>query len=471
MRKIAKVLLSMSLTFGSLFAGILPSMVSSPTLTVFAADTTDNFYFYLSSADVNTGVDKVTTFVSNVNTNIFKGNSVIIWDTSKKVLNFNRTLAVNTMKADASSTATDTGQTMLTNLLSQLTSSYLTDNAKTELKSWFSNVMNYSIATASVTTAVNATAPAQIACSGTMTNDEMSALNLSGKVTTTTNDSSSEASSSSSSTSSEDTTSTKTVAGRKSTDPIIQLGATAYTEVSGVISSANTYITDELGSDASPILVGDGSNVSFSVSNYKKLSTAQKQDFMKNTLYLIRNCGASSQTISKFYNWVAERDSTAAAAVKVLTEDYGSDFDSVNNWIVSKGWNKGVQKLLGALTLLIFMGLSISFVTDLLYINVPTIRLLIDGAGKGVDYAADHTRHVGGFLKHAHWLSKEAVDAIHETEANGGETNWCYLKKKVTSITIMSIVLVLMITGNLYKVIGWIIDYVTYVLNIFGFGI
>ena len=104
----------------------------------------------------------------------------------------------------------------------------------------------------------------------------------------------------------------------------------------------------------------------------------------------------------------------------------------------------------------IFILLGLNIVCDLAYIVIPGARLFIDS--------------VNDKTKKRKFVSVEAVNAVMEQESKNGTAYvnpvGIYFKSRVKQIIALSLCLVYLVSGEIYNLIGSIMDYINMAINV-----
>ena len=176
--------------------------------------------------------------------------------------------------------------------------------------------------------------------------------------------------------------------------------------------------------------------------NYGKLSAGDKKELMKTALEEISDSDMTKQNKIRLYNFVATQDESVSSLVRQLSDDVTADFAEAYSWF--KPFSGTISTILGLISIVIFVGLSLAMVIDLAYLSIPPIKLALTNP-KG----------------EAKWVSKEAEKAVKFAESDPNTYHSAigfYFKHKTGQIFILGICLVYLVSGKIYDLIGWIID-------------
>lgn len=238
---------------------------------------------------------------------------------------------------------------------------------------------------------------------------------------------------------------------RSATDPVIELTQDGEAVVSSV-ADANQYATQNGASGN--VLVLDGNLFAFVRNNYHGMDYSARKEFMARALRGVQTSGLQATTKSKVYNFIKERDPSTSQVVTTLANDYSGNLTDANETLKKWGVAQAISKIIGILCIAVFVFMSLSLVVDVLYLNIPFITSALDGMGD----KSGRPKFVSG----------DAIYAWRETAGGLGNTNLVFLKKKFVSLLFVSFILVALISGKLFTIIGNIVDFAGYVLGLFG---
>lgn len=191
------------------------------------------------------------------------------------------------------------------------------------------------------------------------------------------------------------------------------------------------------------IYTSDDGILSFSNREYNLLDIDAKRKFMEVALLSTKEGALGSQVQSKVYNFIADQDSTASAAVKHLRSDVSADFVTASSWF--RPFSGPISTILGLLCLLIFIFMGLSVVVDTAYIVLPGFQLLVEHGETG---------------KKPSFISKEAWKSNKEAE---NSTNYksalsLYVKRRIGLLFFVAICLGYVISGQIYDILVYFID-------------
>lgn len=159
-------------------------------------------------------------------------------------------------------------------------------------------------------------------------------------------------------------------------------------------------------------------------------------------------------------NWLEGIQNTAGVGSQLMTTLMAQtkpDYVTANRLYAP--FSGTVGTILGICAILIMAFLAITMVLDLAYIAIPTFQLFIEGDGQGGGQ--------GGGKKKS-FISHEAMEAVQMAEGGqggGGQSGSSnklavsiYFKKRVLMLVVLGICLLYLVSGNIFALVGWIID-------------
>lgn len=194
-------------------------------------------------------------------------------------------------------------------------------------------------------------------------------------------------------------------------------------------------------------------------SEYEKLNSkgrnALASDIVDATNDAVENGDKTGVTDETASNWMKHLQQNPGFGSKILQEtlkNTGPDLVTANK--IYQPFSGLISILLGLGAIAIFAVLGIVIVADIAYITIPPFRMITggdDGGGGG-----------GGGGK-SKIVSTQAVNAVQAEENSGGDGKQksalgTYFKTRVISLIILGLCLVYLIQGQIYVLIGWILD-------------
>ena len=216
--------------------------------------------------------------------------------------------------------------------------------------------------------------------------------------------------------------------------------------------------------------------------NYNALTMGDKRNFLEDVLRLANNQVAIDQalmdkndsnttgkdnmvttdTVNEYCRSLQNLSGAGSQLLASLMAETKPDYAAATQIYMPFSGPIGV--ILGILSILIMALLGVTMALDLAYIVIPAFRLMLDGGTEG-------NSDKGGKGAMAKIISDEARSAVATVEngsgntGQGGSTNKVavgqYFKARWKSLLLLGICLLYLVQGQIYGVIGWIIDLVS----------
>jgi hypothetical protein len=166
----------------------------------------------------------------------------------------------------------------------------------------------------------------------------------------------------------------------------------------------------------------------------------------------------ASTAVSDWWSRVVATDGVGANYVASLTKGLKADLTA--GYSVFKPLQSIINTILGAGAIIIIAFLLVSILIDLFYITLPPVRMAMDNSGKknhDTNYGRNTTSHTS--TSGPSYVSAAAREAVH-AEESGENGLWVYLKKSIIKIIVLALCLVLLISGQVFTFVGWVLNLV-----------
>lgn len=167
------------------------------------------------------------------------------------------------------------------------------------------------------------------------------------------------------------------------------------------------------------------------------------------------NDNITEETVEDWWRELQSVDGMGSKFLSVVLENTKPDFVSANR--IYKPFSGIVGTVLGLIAILIMGFLGIVIVADISYITIPPIRMAV----------ADGNDAKGGKLPISKVFSHDAIYAVQvsETESEGGgspkQALGVYLGRRIPMLILLGICLLYLVSGNIYTLVGYILDLVS----------
>lgn len=220
-----------------------------------------------------------------------------------------------------------------------------------------------------------------------------------------------------------------------------------------LMNSIMNTINSSVGGKYLVVYSSDGM-FSFSNKIYKPMEAEDKRKVMELALKTIKESQLPTKVKNKVTNFITEQDHTTADAIQALNSD--------TSWELSKGYtwfrpfSGGISTVFGFIAIVIFVFLSSSIVFDLAYLTIGGFRAALDnGEGK--------PKLITGEA----WETSKEVDLSLQS-GTYREYISVYFGKRVGIFIFTAIVLIYLISGQIYDISSWFLKIFEEVFRIRG---
>lgn len=190
---------------------------------------------------------------------------------------------------------------------------------------------------------------------------------------------------------------------------------------------------------------------------YNDIDTSSRNRVIEIALsYLDENKNMSRVTKTKLYNFIYNSDETTASMVKQLSSDTRGDFYSAYATLRDFKIFKFISKLLGIISLLIFMLLAITLSLDLAYLNIPAIQWFFDKNSLGKSNDNLSTRLISFEARQAKENSERSSSG--NSMSGSASPTGVYLRSKTKQMAALFICLLYLVSGQIYTLMASFMD-------------
>lgn len=204
--------------------------------------------------------------------------------------------------------------------------------------------------------------------------------------------------------------------------------------------------------------------------NFKALKASAKSEFINDLMTIAddtiddpANVGEDSVTPETKKSWldnVQKCDGVGSQLMTTLLANTKPDYVTANR--IYQPFSGVVGTCLGLGAILMMAFIAITMVLDLMYIGIPAFRMFCDpSTGNGGGGQSDKPK----------FISYEAISSIKMAEEgdgssgqNGGTNKVAvgiYFKKRVIMLLLLGICLLYLVSGNIFTLVGWMLDLVS----------
>lgn len=212
------------------------------------------------------------------------------------------------------------------------------------------------------------------------------------------------------------------------------------------------------------LLVKDKSTGHITVNEreFGKLSSSEQQRFLSDVVnesndVAERGTGnVDTSTVQAWWKELQQKNGVGSKFMTVLLQETKPDFVAAN--AIWKPFAGPVGVILGLGAVIIMSLIGVVIVADIAYIALPPVRIFAAEEGQG------GKKSIRSFL-----FSYEAINAVRIAESGGGnggsgeskQALGIYFKRRVWMLIILGICLMYLVNGQIYTLVGWILDLVS----------
>lgn len=222
---------------------------------------------------------------------------------------------------------------------------------------------------------------------------------------------------------------------------------------------ANQYEVEGGGyAQGTELFSNDSGTIDVNTDEYNKLSKKGQSEFTKDLIGSMNTASEGSKqtkaangtpnvTTSTAQNWLKSLQQNPGMGTKILQETLAQTRpDFVEAQKIYAPFSGAVGVIIAVIAILLMAGLVLTMVIDIAYITLPFLRGMgADGEGKG---------------NKIKFVSHEAIAAVKETEEGDGKGTaiFAYLKKRFVGIILLTLTLVMLVSGQVFNVAGSVVD-------------
>lgn len=163
--------------------------------------------------------------------------------------------------------------------------------------------------------------------------------------------------------------------------------------------------------------------------------------------------GVSDQTVQNWWRQLQQKDGVGSKFLNTILENTKPDFVTAN--VIWEPFSGPVGVVMGILAVAMMSFLGVVMVADIAYITLPPIRLFVSDYDSG-----------NGKIAKSKIFSHDALYAVKKAESasevgSPKQALGIYFKRRVFMLILLGICLLYLIQGQLYTLVGYILDLVS----------
>ena len=174
----------------------------------------------------------------------------------------------------------------------------------------------------------------------------------------------------------------------------------------------------------------------------------------KNPERAAKTASVTKETVTNWYKELQANPGVGAKLLSTMMSEINPDFVGANRFL--SGFFPFLNIVLGIIGILTMSFLAFTILLDVAYITIPMFQTAIgDSAGSGGGEG------VSGKVKSFFSVSKDAVNAVNSASEGGtAAALWAYLKTRSVGLFVLGAILVLLVAGYLFNMVGVFMDIV-----------
>lgn len=169
----------------------------------------------------------------------------------------------------------------------------------------------------------------------------------------------------------------------------------------------------------------------------------------------------SEDTVQNWWKELQTKDGAGSKFLNVILENTKPDFVSAN--AIYKPFSGIIGTVMGIIAVVGMALLGLVMVSDIFYIVIPPVRMLVADDGNGGEPGGGR----GGRRGASKIFSDDALYAVRvaeESDDAGGSKKQAlgvYLKRRIPMLILLGICLLYLVSGQIYTLVGYILDLVS----------
>lgn len=162
--------------------------------------------------------------------------------------------------------------------------------------------------------------------------------------------------------------------------------------------------------------------------------------------------GVEKSTVTSWWKNLQSKKGVGSKFMNEILKDTKPDFVTAHQ--IFEPFSSPISILMGVIAVAIMSLLGLVIVSDIAYIVIPPVRLLVDAGNK------ENRKGTKSLI-----FSHAAVNAVEQAEGGqGGERKQAlgmYFKSRVVELILLGICLLYLVNGQIYTLVGYILDIVS----------
>lgn len=161
--------------------------------------------------------------------------------------------------------------------------------------------------------------------------------------------------------------------------------------------------------------------------------------------------GVSQSTVTRWWKELQTKQGVGSKFMNEILKNAKPDFVAANNILQPFSGPLGI--IIGMVVVITMALLGLSMAADIMYITLPPVRMLVDDDENG-----DKPVKSKIFSYDALYAVKAVEEEGDSGKGGGRQSLGIYLKRRIKHLILLGICLLYLVNGQLYTLVGWILD-------------
>lgn len=161
--------------------------------------------------------------------------------------------------------------------------------------------------------------------------------------------------------------------------------------------------------------------------------------------------GVSQSTVTRWWKELQTKQGVGSKFMNEILKNAKPDFVAANN--ILQPFSGPIGIIIGCLVVITMALLGLSMAADIMYITLPPIRMLVADDDNGDKPAKSKI-----FSYDALYAVKAVEEESDSGKGGGKQSLGIYLRRRIGALILLGICLLYLVNGQLYTLVGWILD-------------
>lgn len=196
---------------------------------------------------------------------------------------------------------------------------------------------------------------------------------------------------------------------------------------------------------------------------FNKLNSAAQTDLVKDIAEKSyeaedKKKNVSEETVQNWWKELQTKEGAGSKFLNVILENTKPDFVTANK--LYQPFSGILGTIMGIIAVIGMAMLGVVLVSDIFYIVIPPVRMLVADEGGGGEGRSSRKGASKLFSDDALYAVRVAEDS-NDTGGSKKQALGVYLKRRVPMLILLGICLLYLVSGQIYTLVGWVLDLVS----------